>query len=407
MSVMAQRFGVICDDLRAAPVLRALISRPQPVVLCAVRTTLEADGLFHDLRGVEFCQRWEELLPDTSITDVLVGGGQPETLVAAKHLAQAGKTVWVLPHPQQGLMFAYEVSLQLEEGQGLVAPVFPDRARAWWQQLLQAAREGWLPPIQYIEFERFLDAGRRGMSPRSLLPLDEETGAARPGSEMSVSDVEARLLWDLDLVRRLVGRYNRATTLRTGGENGYLRQQTVTLTGSGVPELVWTVKPRSADSVDRLTLHTAEGAFVLEERPDGVTAWRPHFDAVSTVTIRSDLDVLFPTEVTAAAWRDAVEAFELADAVQHSLERRRTVDLHHEPVSERTIFKTQMTALGCAVLFGTLVLMVGYLAIASIVPLNGTLLVALRTLVFAPLVLFLIAQLLLPLTRASKASRDV
>jgi hypothetical protein len=65
-----------------------------------------------------------------------------------------------------------------------------------------------------------------------------------------------------------------------------------------------------------------------------------------------------------------------------------------------------MTALGCAVLMGTLVLMLAYLAVASVVPLNGTLLVVLRTLVFAPLVLFLIAQLLLPLTRAAKASRE-
>ena len=93
--------------------------------------------------------------------------------------------------------------------------------------------------------------------------------------------------------------------------------------------------------------------------------------------------------------------------MQHSLERRRTVDLHHEPVSERTIFKTQMTALGCAVLFGTLVLMLGYLAIASVIPLNGTLLIVLRMLVFAPLVLFLLAQLLLPLSLTSPENVDV
>jgi hypothetical protein len=378
---MLQRFGVICDDPRAAPLLRALLSRPSPVTLCAVRLSPAADELFHGLRGVEFFPQWEDLLPDRTIADVLIGGASEEALRAARHLAQAGKTVWLLPHPQQGLMFAYEVGLQLDEGQGVIAPVFPDRALAWWQQLLAAAENGGLRGVQYLEIERFVD------------PVADLAA-------LSELDVESRLLWDLDLVRRLAGRYSRVTTLRTGGDRGQVRQQTVTLTGEGVPETVWTIKPRSAESVDRLTLHAADGVWQLEVREDGVTRWlSPPWPAVLAAPIRAEVDVLFPVDVTAAAWRAAVEAFELADAVQHSLERRRTIELHHEPVSERTIFKTQMTAVGCAVMVATLLLVVGYVAVDSMIPLGRTARIVLWTVICTPLVLYLAAQILLPLSR--------
>jgi hypothetical protein len=381
---MLQRFGVICDDPRAAPLLKALVSRTNPVALCAVRLSAAADELFHGLRGVEFVPQWEDLLPDATISDVLVGGASDEALRAARHLAQAGKTVWLLPHPGQGLLFAYEIGLQLEEGQGVVAPVFPDRALTWWQQLVALAGEGGLRGIQYIEIERFADA--HGES-----------------AALSEAVVDARLLWDLDLVRRLAGRYSRVTTLRTGGDGGHIRQQTVTLTGEGVPETVWTIKPRAADSADRLTLHTTEGTWQLEVRDGGATQWlAPPPSALLDAPLRSDADVLFPTDVTAAAWRAAIEAFELADAVQHSLERRRTIELHHEPVSERTIFKTQMTALGCGVLAATLLLTVGYVAVDSMIPLGRTARIILWTVICTPLVLYLAAQFLLPLSRPSR-----
>jgi hypothetical protein len=118
------------------------------------------------------------------------------------------------------------------------------------------------------------------------------------------------------------------------------------------------------------------------------------------------LDVLFPAGIAADAWREAVEAFELFDGVQYSLERRRTIDLHREPVSERTIFKTRMVALGCLVLFGTLVLLMAYLAAATVLPLGNTALLVLRGLVFAPLVVYLLAQLLLPLARSARPRPD-
>ena len=100
-------------------------------------------------------------------------------------------------------------------------------------------------------------------------------------------------------------------------------------------------------------------------------------------------------------WSELVKAFETVDATHRSVKRRRTIELHFEPMSERAIFKTQMTAIGCGVLMGTLLLMLVYLAVASTIPLPGVALEVLRGLVFAPVGVFLLLQLLYPLARPS------
>ena len=102
-------------------------------------------------------------------------------------------------------------------------------------------------------------------------------------------------------------------------------------------------------------------------------------------------------------WTNVLHAAEVVDAAQRSLERRRTIDLHHETLSERAIFKTQMAAMGCGVLMLTLLLMLCYLAVAGMVPWDDRVLKLFRLLVFAPLFVFLLLQLLLPLTRTSAA----
>ena len=46
---------------------------------------------------------------------------------------------------------------------------------------------------------------------------------------------------------------------------------------------------------------------------------------------------------------------ELAEATVRSLRRGRTVDLHYEPISEESNFKSVMTSTGCMILMGALV----------------------------------------------------
>src|SRR5262249_16380083 len=58
------------------------------------------------------------------------------------------------------------------------------------------------------------------------------------------------------------------------------------------------------------------------------------------------------------SWLDAVRAQELDDAVRRSVERRRPVPLEYPEATEETGFKGTMTLIGCAVLWGILLMAV-------------------------------------------------
>lgn len=92
-------------------------------------------------------------------------------------------------------------------------------------------------------------------------------------------------------------------------------------------------------------------------------------------------------------------SLELLEGLDKSFRRRRTVDVYLDSVSERAVFKTQMTAIGCGVLGYLMFGMVAYLMIAQLLKPSPAILNVARILWIAPLVLFLIAQLLLPLAR--------
>ncbi|HVW00314.1 MAG TPA: hypothetical protein VHB77_08240, partial [Planctomycetaceae bacterium] len=104
---------------------------------------------------------------------------------------------------------------------------------------------------------------------------------------------------------------------------------------------------------------------------------------------------------------DGLRAFELLASAHHSLERRRAIDLHFDPPSERSSFKTQMTALGCSLLMLTLLGMIAMLLIGAAARELGLPPLVMKIgvfLVFAPLGVFLLLQLLLVLAKPSSSS---
>jgi len=101
-----------------------------------------------------------------------------------------------------------------------------------------------------------------------------------------------------------------------------------------------------------------------------------------------------------SALLDAASAtLELCEATARSIRRRRTVDVHFDAGTERSVFKSQMTAMGCGVLTWLLLGMVAYLIAGQLLTLPDWAWHTARILWMVPLVLFLVAQMLLPLTR--------
>lgn len=362
------RIGVFCDDPRA----RGLIQR------LAETGAHELSFGPRDVPLNELAPRdWDQLLLDPALDAVLLGGGAAQAVAAARRLIELDKPVLLWPQAALGLMGAYELSLLLEERPAVFVPAFLHR----WQSFDELRAQA--PQVQYVELQRTLSAA---------------------GGELDAAQVAEFLLSDLDLIAWQFGRYTRVTALRSGGGDQRLRTQTVTLAGERVPEVLWTAQP-GAEHGATLTVHTPAGAMRYRWRAD--RGWRlealasaPEAGAPVEVDVAQAFARLMRRVAGSAPdWSAAVTAYELLDAVDQSLERRRTVEVHREPVSERVIFKSQMAAWGCGLLLATLALLLGYLALASLVPLPRNVLIVLRVLVFAPLFVFLLAQLLLPLAR--------
>ncbi len=95
-------------------------------------------------------------------------------------------------------------------------------------------------------------------------------------------------------------------------------------------------------------------------------------------------------------WEDVCRALEVTDGVVRSCQRRRTIDLYHEQVSEQATFKSVMAAGGCAMLMWVLAM----LLIAGVVeglelPIRDMAIWRLYPLaIFLPLAFFLGLQLL-------------
>jgi hypothetical protein len=241
---------------------------------------------------------------------------------------------------------------------------------------------------------------------------------------MTQRDLAGAMLIDSDLLRALFGPYDQVTASRSGDPSTGFSLATVTLAGSNTPQAVWTATGSATAMGWKLTVFGEAGTAILEGNfPDPRTlrlsVQSPDQPAAVTETT-ADSGVWLLDQFTAnrtgdsttgpspvppvRLWDELACAVELVEAVERSLRRRRTIDVHFETPSERGIFKTHMTAVGCSLLMLTLAAAVLYLVFEASTELPHILRQILVVLIFVPLGLFLVLQLLYFLTRP--ASRD-
>lgn len=380
------RLALLCDDPGIAPWLDAFENDPAHELCLAATLTEPAAQLLRDRRGIRLTPRWEDLVQTCDA--ILVGGSDERELDAIKQLANAGQRLLFLPSASQGSTFIYELSLIRDDNRVSLMPAVWHRCDPVLMSLRDTLRAGSLGQVHLLQFHREFVVG------------DQSTAVPQ-------SEIDAAMLLDFDLLRWFSGDYDQVTALRTGATNGIVRTQSVKLSGRGLPEGTWdaqsgtTAGCRLTIQVDRGTVRlerTGHGNWIVTD-PDGTRREGNQIEAIRAFLRLASSKSEMPME-----WPDLVKVFETADATHRSVARRRTIDLHFEPMSERAIFKTQMTAMGCGVLIATFLLVLMYLAIASTVPLPHMALILLRTLIFAPLGLFLLLQLLFPLTRPSEST---
>lgn len=248
-------------------------------------------------------------VPDLPDLVVLAGSNESD-LAIALHLLESGRPLILIAGPHLTSAIVHRLGLISEES-GI-----PVRC--------------WLPSVARLD--------DRQLPEKQTLRLDRAANG-------SLKDL---LFDDLALLCHLAGRFDQVTA--TLGPTA-----TVTLGTTDNRTATWTLRPTAG--AETATLLIDDQSIDLDEPAsrDSGNEWK--------TVVSGDGHMPFESLV------DLVEAFE---AIEDSARRRRTIDLHHEPTSERTVFKSQMTTVGCLLLMLTLLGLMALLGLGAILDPTST-----------------------------------
>jgi len=367
----------------------------------------------------------EDTLNVRDLDAVIIDSSDTNTLEVAKQLVSNSVALLLVPRAAHGIEFIYQLGLIRDEQPDVfrLYPIRPWRLHPLVLRLQQSLRSGELGRIHQLQWDR----EEHVAGPESEPPLLEKP------------QIEAALLVDVDLLKFLAGEFDQVTALQTGDPQQGIVEASLNLTGPESSPARWTCQGTRGPSTWRLTVAGAAGKVVLSGGEDpGTILWQSSLITSAgkqespPETVSFDYgpavlnEFLAGNSTTAATgvWADDLNRiFDLLEGVHRSLRRRRTVELYFDTPSERSNFKTQMTAVGCGVLLLTLLAIVGGLGIGLVVdqvglagpvqhnpgeprvPRTSIIMEVVRVLVFAPLVIFLLLQVGLFLSKPSAGTK--
>lgn len=389
-------FALLGDDCNVVALTDAIAADGEHRLTQAAlvgESTLSA--VLQRVPGVTVAAHWEEWIAADEIDVVIVAGASDAVLEAARKLAAVGRSLLIVPDVQQGLAFVYELTLIRDDTHVSLCPAFLPRFDPAVLALKRLIDDGQLGRLMHLQLER-RRATDEGEGPRLL----------------TQSDVDEALLQDVDLLRSLQGRYSRVTAIYSGRESDTMAMAQVTLAGDDVVEASWSMQAGQPGPAWKLVAIGEQRTIVLSrgESTDEIAIETDDIELQESFSTSTDspaervvrnCEAMVAGEPVDPGWGDLTHAFELVDASRRSVRRRRTIDVYFETASERSVFKTQMTAVGCGLLTLTFFAVLVLLVVGTLFDPGRTVMLILRGLVFLPLVLFLLLQVLLVITRPS------
>jgi hypothetical protein len=363
------RFCVVGELPEASALLRAVHdSAEHSLSACAVAGELQ-QWLISSQTGLRLVPTSEEAILSNDVDTVIVAvRDSDDSLRCVRTATQAEKHVVVVPPPGCSPAYSFELHLILDESTTAVIPL--------------THRLG-LNQLAWEKADLSLDA-----QTTQQLTTDLEV------TDTSAAEVRKAIRMGLDLLHASGFRYSQVTALEAKSPDGRFLSMLITLNASAIadsslPPATLTLKPaQQSDGPVRIQQVLASGD-------------RIEIECGAPAVLPERIQWLCQNKHASSRWMEAFSAtLELADAVEKSLRRKRTVDVHFDSGSERGVFKSQMAAIGCGVLTFMMFGMVGYLILAQLTDLPTWVLHVARALWIAPLVIFLLAQALLPLTRS-------
>ncbi|MDB5337470.1 MAG: hypothetical protein JWN70_3089 [Planctomycetaceae bacterium] len=355
-----------------------------------------------------------EALNVRNLDAVIVDSSDAETLEIAKQLAANSVALLLPPRAAHGIEFIYQLGLIRDEQPDVfrLYPIRTWRLHPLVQRLQRSIRNGELGRIHQLQWER----------------EEHVDGPVSQPALLSKSQVEGALLADVDLLKFLAGEFDQVTALQTGEPEQGIVQASLTLNGAESSPTQWSCRGTRGTSSWRLTLTGSAGQIALSGGEDRSTvtwsAGQTDAGSVGHETVPFDygpavLQEFLEGNATTAAtsvWADDLNRiFDLLEGVHRSLRRKRTVELYFDTPSERSNFKTQMTAVGCGILLLTLLAIVGGLGVGIVAhqfelmyPTSrwpSIIMQVVRVLVFAPLFIFLFLQAGIFLSKPSAGTK--
>lgn len=369
----------------------ALLGNDPDALALALAVTRRADQALvwgHDLGAAEAALRpaapgmrvadeWEELLAG-SVADVVIVAAAVEQETREdqlRKLAQAAVPM-IVSHPVvESMLVYYELDMIRRENGAIILPYLPHRWHPAWDEVaaLVAGPAAALGTLEQIVIEHFTAA-------RTRWPVLR--GFAR----------------DLELARPLCGRPTTVTAMTSSGARSTPEATNyatlgVQMSASDGALVRWSMHPIERHEATRfsfigtrgkavLDVPGREGPWALELRQEGESATRTFdpFDAPAAA-LADLLDLLEQPQTAGAAdeasprppvddWLDACQTMELADAVEHSIQRGRAISPNYETPTEQATFKGLMSGAGCFLLLvGLVFLVVATTAVNAGVPL--------------------------------------
>lgn len=322
---------------------------------------------------------WESFLDFPAVDALLVARGSDDEARAEtlRRVAQTGGRA-LISHPiHASVLIYFELEMICAETKARLVPYCPWRWRAGVAQLSK-----WIAGVE---------ASPIGRCEQLVLERTSPSREAR-----SVTDEFA---CDVDLALRLVGDLNSLSAMAPGWEQGQLGNLGVQMTGPAGISVRWSIGPVETVGGLRVSVLGPDGKAALT-LPDSGQAGEllVHLGGQTSAIALETTDA---SERALAAfvsdapdcpdWHAAARGMELADSIELSLRKGRTIPLYNTAPSEQGTFKGIMAAAGCFVLVAGLGLILLGLLLARLgVPHANKIPLA----VAALLIVFLLLQLL-------------
>ena len=384
------KLAILGGDRQTLSIARAIAAADRDQLVACVET--EAGPRAADFAALRLpggpLDHWEALLDATQVDAVVVGYDADEDRRAEqlRKFVQVGIPTLVAHPLFISMLVYYELDMVRREAGTVLVPYLPARLH---------------PAIGEL-------VGRLTSETGQGIGRLEQVSLERHLAERDAAAIKAQFARDADLLRLLAGELTHLGAMAGGTGKAY-ETLNVQMSGPGGVLARWSVAPANGGDSGRLVLVASGGRGVLTMPEEG-DGWKMEFETSGQRAERSwpawsgpraaldQLRAAIAGETLRPDWLDAARSVELAETIDRSLARGRTIELHHEEYNEAGAFKSLMAASGCGLLLAGMLLLVFIGVVEDLgraIKLQLPLLANWPYLLLALLAVFLLLQLLL------------